>query len=76
MLAASNTRVLGSGKTSASAFKAVKPARLVQARASGRDQPDVFASSAFAAAAAALLLVSTMLFKHGSRTLGAAAAAG
>jgi hypothetical protein len=63
MLAASNTRVQASGRAPARAgtFKAVKPARPVQARASGRDQPDVFASTAFAAAAAALLLVSRTL---------------
>jgi hypothetical protein len=64
MLATSNSRVLGSSRSSArpaGTFKAAKHARFVQARAASRDQNGSFASSAFAAAAAALLLVSRAL---------------
>ncbi|KAF6261615.1 hypothetical protein COO60DRAFT_1699691 [Scenedesmus sp. NREL 46B-D3] len=53
---------MGSSKAAtrpAGTFRAVNPTRVVQARASSRDQRDAFASSTFAAAAAALLLVSS-----------------
>lgn len=64
MLTATNARAMGSSKAatrSAGTFRAVNPTRVVQARASSRDQRDAFASSTFAAAAAALLLVSELL---------------
>ncbi|WIA11411.1 hypothetical protein OEZ85_011528 [Tetradesmus obliquus] len=61
MLTPTNSRVVSSSRTSARSAGnlAVRPARVVQTRASSRDQNDALASTAFAATAAAILLVSS-----------------